>query len=33
MPAATAGKWSLALGIDIAANDRVELAAPILIEK
>jgi hypothetical protein len=33
MPAAAAGKWSLALGVEIAANDRVELVAPILIEK
>jgi copper(I)-binding protein len=32
VPAAVAGKWLLALGITIAANDRVDIAAPILIE-
>jgi hypothetical protein len=31
MPATVAGKWSLALGIDIATDDRVDIAAPILI--
>ena len=33
LPVAGPGKWSLALGIQIAANDRVDIAAPILIEK
>jgi hypothetical protein len=33
LPADSAGKWSLALGIQIAANDRVDIAAPVLIEK
>jgi copper(I)-binding protein len=33
LPADAPGKWSLALGIEIAANDRVDIAAPILIEK
>jgi hypothetical protein len=33
IPAAAAGKWSLALDIELAANDRVEIAAPILIER
>ena len=33
LPANAAGKWSLALGIDIAANDRVDIAAPVLIAK
>ena len=33
LPADAAGKWSLALGIDIAANDRVDIAAPVLIAK
>ena len=33
LPVAEAGKWSLALGIQIAANDRVDIAAPILIGK
>jgi copper(I)-binding protein len=33
MPALAEGKWSLALGIEIRANDRVDIAAPILIEK
>jgi copper(I)-binding protein len=32
MTAATDGKWSLALGIDMAPGDRVDVAAPILIE-
>jgi periplasmic copper chaperone A len=31
LPADSAGKWSLALGIQIAANDRVDIAAPVLI--
>ena len=33
LPVAGPGKWSLALGIQIAANDRVDIAAPILIGK
>ncbi len=33
LPADAAGKWSLALGIEIAANDRVDIAAPVLIAK
>ncbi len=33
VPAAESGKWSLALGIELAANDRIDIAAPILIEK
>jgi copper(I)-binding protein len=33
LPADAAGKWSLALGIQIAANDRVDVAAPVLIAK
>ena len=33
LPAAEAGKWSLALGIELATNDRIDIAAPILIEK
>jgi hypothetical protein len=33
MSAAAPGKWSLALGIEMAATDRVDIAAPILIEK
>ena len=32
MTAATDGKWSLALGIDMAPGDRIDVAAPILIE-
>lgn len=32
LTAAESGKWSLSLGIDIAKNDRVDIAAPILIE-
>lgn len=32
MTAVTDGKWSLALGIDIAPGDRIDVAAPILIE-
>jgi len=33
LPADVPGKWSLALGIKVATNDRVDIAAPILIEK
>jgi len=33
LPAEAAGKWSLALGIQIAASDRVDIAAPVLIAK
>jgi copper(I)-binding protein len=33
LPADAAGKWSLALGIQITANDRVDIAAPVLIAK
>jgi copper(I)-binding protein len=33
MPASAEGKWSLALGIEMGAHDRVDIAAPILIEK
>jgi len=32
MPAAASGKWSVALGIAITANDRVDIDAPVLIE-
>jgi periplasmic copper chaperone A len=32
LTAAESGKWSLSLGIDIAKNDRIDIAAPILIE-
>ena len=32
MPAASTGKWSLGLGIEIANSGRVDIAAPILIE-
>jgi hypothetical protein len=32
LTAAASGKWSLSLGIDLAKNDRVDIAAPILIE-
>lgn len=32
MTAATDGKWSLALGIDMGPGDRIDVAAPILIE-
>ena len=32
MTAAASGKWSLSLGIDLAKDDRVDIAAPILIE-
>ncbi|ANW00379.1 copper chaperone PCu(A)C [Bradyrhizobium icense] len=32
MTAAAGGKWSLSLGIDLAKDDRVDIAAPILIE-
>ena len=33
VPAAVAGKWLLALGINVTANDQVDIAAPILIER
>lgn len=33
MPAAAAGTWSLALGIELAANDRIDIAAPVVIAK
>jgi hypothetical protein len=29
---AVSGKWSLALGIDMKKDDRIEIAAPMLIE-
>jgi len=32
LTAAAIGKWSLSLGIDMAKDDRVDIAAPILIE-
>ena len=32
MTTAASGKWSLALGIDMAKDDRIDIAAPILIE-
>lgn len=32
MTAAGSGKWSLALGIDMAKDERIDIAAPILIE-
>ncbi|HET7889200.1 MAG TPA: copper chaperone PCu(A)C [Bradyrhizobium sp.] len=32
MTAAARGKWSLSLGIDLKKDDRVDIAAPILIE-
>ncbi|WP_234685856.1 copper chaperone PCu(A)C [Bradyrhizobium monzae] len=32
MTAAATGKWSLALGIDMKKDDRIDIAAPILIE-
>ena len=32
MPAASKGKWSLGLGIEIANNGRIDIAAPILID-
>ena len=32
LTAAASGKWSLSLGIDLAKDDRVDIAAPILIE-
>jgi hypothetical protein len=33
MPALAEGKWSLAVGIEMGAHDRVDIAAPVLIEK
>jgi periplasmic copper chaperone A len=32
LTAAASGKWSLSLGIDMAKDDRVDIAAPILIK-
>jgi len=32
MPAASTGKWSLGLGIEIANNGRIDIAAPILVD-
>ncbi|WP_271615232.1 copper chaperone PCu(A)C [Bradyrhizobium sp. CCBAU 51627] len=32
MTTAVSGKWSLALGIDMKKDDRIDIAAPILIE-
>ncbi|WP_342712316.1 copper chaperone PCu(A)C [Bradyrhizobium sp. B124] len=32
MTAAVDGKWSLSLGIDMAKDDRIDIAAPIIIE-
>ncbi|WFU82415.1 copper chaperone PCu(A)C [Bradyrhizobium sp. CIAT3101] len=32
MPAASTGKWSLGLGIEVANSGRIDIAAPILIE-
>ena len=32
LTAAASGKWSLSLGIDLAKDDRVDIAAPILID-
>jgi hypothetical protein len=32
MAAEASGKWSLSLGIALGKNDRVDMAAPILIE-
>jgi periplasmic copper chaperone A len=33
VPAAVTGKWLLALAINITADDRVDIAAPVLIER
>jgi hypothetical protein len=33
MPTAAAGKWSLALGINVTSTDRIDIAAPVLIER
>jgi hypothetical protein len=33
MSATTPGKWSLSLGVQIAPDDRVDMEAPILIER
>jgi copper(I)-binding protein len=33
MPAAVAGKWSLALGIDVTSTERIDIAAPVLVER
>ena len=32
MTAAARGKWTLSLGIDLKKDDRIDIAAPILIE-
>lgn len=32
MTAASSGKWSLSLGIDMKRDDRIDIAAPILVE-
>ena len=32
MTAGASGKWSLALGIDVTKDDRIDIAAPVLIE-
>jgi hypothetical protein len=32
MSGVLSGKWTLALGIEIAPGDRVDMAAPIFIE-
>jgi hypothetical protein len=32
MTAASNGKWSLSLGIDMKKDDRIDIAAPIIIE-
>ena len=32
MTAASSGKWSLSLGIDVKRDDRIDIAAPILVE-
>ncbi|TYO62980.1 copper chaperone PCu(A)C [Bradyrhizobium hipponense] len=32
MTAASSGKWSLSLGIDMKKDDRIDIAAPILVE-
>lgn len=32
MTAASSGKWSLSLGIDMKKDDRIDIAAPVLVE-
>jgi periplasmic copper chaperone A len=32
MTTASSGKWSLSLGIDMKKDDRIDIAAPILVE-